>query len=86
MSRSYKKNPIFKGNHCKKSIKREASKKVRRAAHVGNFCSYKRVYDSYNIVDWKRRETMKEYTDVRGCYPLLGVFKEKDWEKRYKRK
>jgi len=53
MSRSYKKNPVFKSDSkAKKFWKREANKKVRHAKDVSNGRSFKKIGDSYNINDY----------------------------------
>lgn len=55
MSRSYYKYPSFKDysrNHTRWA-KRQASKAVRRNWNIDDGTSYKKVYNSYNIIDFK---------------------------------
>jgi len=51
MSRSYKKTPGF----CDRSPfnKKQANKKVRKTKIVPNGKAYKKLYESYNICDFK---------------------------------
>ncbi len=51
MSRSRKKNPGFcdRNPYCK----RQANKRVRRTEGVYNGCLYKKLYNSWNIHDYK---------------------------------
>ena len=51
MSRSRKKIGIYK-DRGKRDMKRLASKKARRT-DLDDGCSYKRVFNSYDISDWK---------------------------------
>jgi predicted carbohydrate-binding protein with CBM5 and CBM33 domain len=51
MSRSYRKTPIYKDSM--KGAKREANKAVRRAAVVPDGGGYKRIYEQWDICDWK---------------------------------
>lgn len=53
MSRSYKHTPIIKGGGYGKFGKRKANKRVRRAENVADGASFKRVYESWEIYDWK---------------------------------
>ena len=57
MSRSYKKNVVWTQGQSRsknrKWWKREANKKVRKYKSIPNGKSYKRIYDSWNICDWK---------------------------------
>jgi hypothetical protein len=53
VSRSYKRNPVVKDDkRNKRRYKRMASKAARRKS-LCNGCAYKRVYDSWNINDYK---------------------------------
>lgn len=55
MSRSYKRNPVWKDNNkARQYWKRQASKKVRHSI----CCSggmFRKIYDSWNITDFKYR-------------------------------
>ncbi len=55
MSRSYRKHPSFKdySRYYTKWAKRQASKAVRREKKVSDGRMYKKVYPTYNIVDYK---------------------------------
>lgn len=61
MSRSYKKNPVVKENlRYKKDMKRQANKAVRNAEDVSSGREYKKVFESWNINDYKSRYTKDE--------------------------
>lgn len=54
MSRSRRRIPILKDwGSCKRVQKRLANQKVRRTLDVPSGCSFKRLYCSWNICDWK---------------------------------
>jgi hypothetical protein len=53
MSRSRKKHPIRK-DHCK-GEKREANRKVRRTLDVSDGKAYRKIYESWDISDWRYR-------------------------------
>ena len=62
MSRSYRKNPIIKDRgRKKKKDKRFANKAVRRSKGVGNGKKYRRVYDSWEIVESVDRNPWNEH-------------------------
>lgn len=53
MSRSYRKFPSVKGNYSKCG-KKFANRKVRRyKGDVGNFGNYKKLYEQYDIVEYR---------------------------------
>ncbi|MDA3854902.1 MAG: hypothetical protein PF569_01490 [Candidatus Woesearchaeota archaeon] len=52
MSRSYKKTWGFKDNPAK-GMKRLANKRVRQTKNIMNGGSFKKVFCSYDISDWK---------------------------------
>jgi hypothetical protein len=55
MSRSYRKTPIVKDNgKHKQYAKRQANKKVRKSV-CSNGCNYKKVFESWDVMDWKFR-------------------------------
>ena len=57
MSRSYR-EPYWVdsyGYKGKKLVKRFANKKVRRTFDIPDGKAYRRLYDSWNIVDWKSK-------------------------------
>jgi len=66
MSRSYKKMPVVKDSSCKgstfKSGKQIANRAVRKQKDIPNGGSYKKVYCSWNISDWR---FMKTEADLR---------------------
>jgi hypothetical protein len=51
MSRSYKKHLWFKDHNS--GAKREANRVVRKTSEIANGNAYRKVYDSYNICDFK---------------------------------
>jgi len=55
MSRSERRTPIIKWNSffSKRFAKKQANKKVRHSDNIDNGCNYKKIYCSYNIVDYK---------------------------------
>lgn len=54
MSRSHKKVPVIKDEqHNKRKTKRRASKAVRRDWKVSDGGSYKKLFDSWEINDWR---------------------------------
>ena len=57
MSRSYKKNLYWKDTCVHNSSKRMANKMVRRKKDIPSGGSYKKVYCSYNICDFRIRVT-----------------------------
>lgn len=62
MSRSYKKTPVYKDRRL--GSKRLASKKVRRSKDVPKKGKgYRKIYDSWNISDFKFHETWKEFLE-----------------------
>ena len=52
MSRSYKKHPFVK-DPANKFMKRYANKKVRRTPNIPNGKAYKKVFESWDISDWR---------------------------------
>lgn len=60
MSRSYR-EPWFVdsyGSRVKKLTKREANKRVRKyllRKELDDGCAYRRIFDPWNIVDWRSR-------------------------------
>jgi hypothetical protein len=53
MSRSYKRNPVVKDDKRNKRRDKRLASKAARHTICPNGCAYKRIYDSYNINDWK---------------------------------
>jgi hypothetical protein len=55
MSRSYYKYPSFSsdGPNHRRYAKRQANKKVRRTKNIPNGCAYRKVYNPWNIVDFR---------------------------------
>ena len=96
MSRSYKKNPVFKATS--KGMKTIAARKIRRKSleEVPNGNGYKRFCDSWNICDQCYRQTLRQsidwhrkYTWEREGRELTGKEIDKitnDWERWCKRK
>ena len=65
MSRSRKKYPAGQLQGSKKYGKRAANKKVRRSSFVSSGKKYKKLYDSWNIADYKWYCTKPEDSDFR---------------------
>ena len=90
MSRSYKKNPLWKCERSKKFGKKVANNKVREYRKfnktIKNGGSYKKIYDSWDICDCKSSMTFEEYK--RRCSKFYKSEKEIyiDWYRSYKRK
>lgn len=55
MSRSVKKTPSFtnSGSNGRRFAKREANAKVRNTPDIPDGCTYRKVYCSYNICDYR---------------------------------
>jgi len=53
MSRSYKKNPFFIVPKNKAFFKKYANKKVRNCFVLADGKAYKKVFNSYDIIDWR---------------------------------
>ncbi|MCQ2801311.1 MAG: hypothetical protein MJ222_01455 [Bacilli bacterium] len=89
MSRSYKKTP-YCGDETSKWNKRLANKRVRRILKNPDMelqnSSYKKAYQSWNIVDYYFIQTFEEFSMNWGAY--FGSIQEARnyWEKYYKRK
>jgi hypothetical protein len=64
MMHSYNRSPYIKDHNRKH--KRFANKRVRRHLNIPSGSSYKRIYQSWNICDykwlWTKRDAIKEYT------------------------
>ena len=64
MSRSYRKNPVFKdtnqNRHSARAGKQNANRRVRHRADVLNNASYKKAYCSWAICDIRIRRTEHE--------------------------
>jgi hypothetical protein len=74
MSRSYKKFPGYTDHHTPHSrwAKRQASKAVRRTFDLSDGRSYKKVYPSYDICDykfiWWSKKEVEEWYDGYALY------------------
>lgn len=53
MSRSYQHNPIIKDRDKNGTAQKHANRKVRRTLEIGNHAYYKRVYEQWDISDYK---------------------------------
>ena len=97
MSRSFKKHPVLQC--CKaQGEKHFANKRVRRTRGIPNGKAYRKVYNSYDICDYRWRETFDEFQVKTRCQKILRSFTEiepctwdisdskNDWEKDYRRK
>jgi hypothetical protein len=94
MSRSYKKTPIYKDKA--KGMKVIANRIVRKQKEIPKGMGYKKIVDSWNISDYKFRDTLKEFLDRQESYVMRRYGREltkeekrrytNDWYKWYKRK
>ena len=63
MSRSYRKHPVSTDHESAKSSKKYANRRVRNLdidTPSLNRASYKKLYEQYDIHDWKNRWTWEE--------------------------
>ena len=98
MSRSYKKEPVVKDYN--RNSKKYANRKVRRIfknCDYPNGSAYKKLYCSWDICDWRFRETYREYEKrakqykfeyIHGItkYDLSTDMNHWEWYKMHKRK
>lgn len=77
MSRSYKKTPGWKD--CDTWAKRQANKKVRKRWDIDDGGAYRKVYDRYNICDWKC--LLFENSDLRRIEEIYGEQVYRAWIK-----
>lgn len=92
MSRSYKKHPFVK-DPANKFMKRYANKKVRRTPNIPNGKAYKKVFESWDISDWRwwwdKQNAIHDYYDddlwYKNEYETLEEYLIY-WEKCVKRK
>lgn len=69
MSRSYKKNPVSKDSSTySKFCKKKSNKRVRRIPDIPNGNSYKKVWDSWDICDWRHYSTKKSFINRKKKY------------------
>ena len=94
MSRSYKKNPILTDRpNGAKFWKRQSNRKIRHYSGELNNRYYHRLYNSYNIHDYKTRwsenDAKREWTSIkyyRNKYISLEDFINHFWKKYFYRK
>jgi len=94
MSRSHKYHPVVTGAKHK-SAKRQANKKVRHLADLGNFSFFKKCYLPYNICDYKifksKHQFLKEYLSAKfnkhyKSINIFDIFSPDNYYKYYYRK
>ena len=98
MSRSCKREPVYKGHNSGKVGKKLAQHRVRKAdLPAGKSCKYKHVFNSYDIHDNIQRSSEKEATEdyyrkkiqnpevVEG-YETVGDYLNKEFSKWFRRK
>lgn len=92
MSRSYKKTPVCKDQGTR-WMKCQASKAVRRYAEdIGDGGSYKKLFCSYNICDYRTilpyRKALHEWITSNHLWTHEKTFRDfsLSWQKDYKRK
>lgn len=79
MSRSYKKNNVDKQQgKCKRFYKRLANRKVRRTKNLGDFCYYKRVFESWDISDWRYWNELSA-KELEATYFFWLSFRQRYW-------
>lgn len=84
MSRSYKKTPVSKDGGCKKWVKRQAAKAVRRYdGKIAKGGSYKKLFEQWNICDYWSYEEWNVHT--KRSYEMYG-WNKSHWLKWYYRK
>ena len=91
MSRSYKKFPFCKCENSCKSGKKFANKKVRRhKKEISNGRSYKKLYESWDICDYRSSMTWQEWQEWCHHPRWWGRKQEEpiyyEWYRAYKRK
>jgi len=71
VSRTYRKYPSVTDTGCihKKYAKRFANKRVRKNWEISNGCNYKRLYNPYDIVDYRytifsKNEWTEQFLDI----------------------
>jgi hypothetical protein len=82
MSRSRKKHPIVKD--CISGGKKEANRKVRRTLNVPNGKAYRKVYDSWNISDWRFYRNPKPHYRTNFNGEIIKIDPEPEWRVRMK--
>lgn len=92
MSRSFKKHPYqanTEGNCCRKFSKNRANKRVRKSEDLPNGKAYKKVFETWDIVDYAWSDTWNErkrWLEKQG-YDEIDWAKERNyWERHLYRK
>ena len=94
MSRSFKKVPIHKESNSK-FCKAQANRKVRRTDVIADGSSFRKVYDSWDICDWRVIENEEDFMrdwerDLSGFYRRKRILNRKQahrlWLRRYRSK
>ena len=83
MSRSYKKEPVVKDHSKHKYAKKLANRKVRRKLKNCDYDfpsgkAYRKIYETWDVCDWRFRETYREYETRKRQYKyeyLNGVWR-----------
>lgn len=98
MSRSYKREPFYKGHNSGKVGKKLAQHKVRKAnLPAGKSCKYKHIFSSYDIHDNIQRSSKREATEdyyrkkiqnpeIVEDYETVDDYLNKEWSKPFRRK
>ncbi|MBQ5311342.1 MAG: hypothetical protein ILP19_04805 [Oscillospiraceae bacterium] len=89
MSRSYKKIPIHKEQNSK-FCKSQANRRVRRTSDIAGGGSYRKVYDSWDICDWRCIESEEDFMrdferDLHGYYRRKRILNRKQAHRRWLR-
>jgi len=104
MSRSYKKHPWVTDHHVKSTSERKkfANKKVRNTEDLPNRGAFKKIFQTYDICDYKffqtKEQAIAEYEEILNNpdygynqeilekYPTLEFWLYWNWKKYYLRK
>ena len=93
MSNSYKKSPVFTDqSHSRKHAsgrtsvvnKRLANKKVRRTKDIQSGKSYRKVFDSWKISDWRNRADEGPHEFAKSMVEGWRGWKDIDWHESQK--
>ena len=87
MSRSYKKVPIHKERNSK-FCKSQANRRVRRTSDIADGRSFRKVYDTWSICDWRvlgsEEDFMRDWErDLHGYYRRKRILSRKQAHRRW---
>ena len=64
MSRSFKKNPVFKAKN--RQGQQLAKRRVRNSSNISNGSAYKRIYPMWDVIEYKFTRNWEEYKRLYG--------------------